>query len=153
MAAIFEDHFFLNLGRILYILWFKNFVEIALSSTVFKKLFFFWAKWPPLLATPNILKIGMGTPQRYPTCQIFRQNRSSTVLRYRNFCVLHFLRTFRKFKMAAIFDETEIFGKLGWLLRRDTLPVKNIVEIALSRILCFKIFAKNLKIQNGRHFC
>ena len=34
--------------------------------------------------------------------------------------------------MAAIFGETKIFLKLGKLLRRDTLWVKNFVEIALS---------------------
>ena len=34
--------------------------------------------------------------------------------------------------MAAIFGETKIFSKLGKLLRRDTLWVKNFVEIALS---------------------
>ena len=41
----------------------------------------------------------------------------------------------------------------------DTLWVENFDEIALSRtvkeieaILCFAIFGKNLKIQNGRHF-
>ena len=41
----------------------------------------------------------------------------------------------------------------------DTLWVKNFVEIALSStvfeiqaFLCFAIFAKNSKIQNGRHF-
>ena len=46
--------------------------------------------------------------------------------------------------------------RVPWL---DTLWVKNCDEIALSRtvkeieaILCFDIFAKNSKIQNGRHF-
>ena len=34
--------------------------------------------------------------------------------------------------MAAIFGETKIFGKLGKVLRRDILRVKNFVEIALS---------------------
>ena len=41
----------------------------------------------------------------------------------------------------------------------DTLWAKNFNEIALSRtvkeiqaILCFAIFGKNSKIQNGRHF-
>ena len=53
-------------------------------------------------------------------------------LRYKHFCVLQFLRKFRKFKMAAILGETKIFWKLGKLLRRDTLQVKNFVEIALS---------------------
>ena len=34
--------------------------------------------------------------------------------------------------MAAILGETKIFWKLGKLLHRDTLRVKNFVEIALS---------------------
>ena len=51
--------------------------------------------------------------------------------RYKHFCVLQFLRKIRKFKMAAIFGETKFFSKLAWLLCRDTLWVKNFVEIAL----------------------
>ena len=53
--------------------------------------------------------------------------------------------------------------KIFWKLLRvhflDTLWVENFDEIALSRmvkeieaILCFAIFGKNSKIQNGRHF-
>ena len=38
----------------------------------------------------------------------------------------------RKFKMAAIFGEGKIFGKLHRLHSLDTLWVKNSVEIALS---------------------
>ena len=45
-------------------------------------------------------------------------------LRYKHFCVLQFLRKFRKFKMAAIFGETKIFWKLGKVLRRDILRLK-----------------------------
>ena len=72
--------------------------------------------------------------------------------------------------MAAIFGEGKIFWKLKrihswdtlWVLRvpsLDILWVENCDEIALSRtvkeieaILCFAIFGKNSKIQNGRHF-
>ena len=52
--------------------------------------------------------------------------------RYKHFYVLKFLRKIQKFKMAAIFGETKFFSKLGYLLCRDTLGVKNFVEIALS---------------------
>ena len=45
---------------------------------------------------------------------------------------------------------------MAWLLCRHTLWVKNFIEIALSstvfEIQAFLCFAKNLKIQNGRHF-
>ena len=60
--------------------------------------------------------------------------------------------------MAAIFGEGKIFEncKIAFL---DTLWVENFAEIALSRTvkeieanLCFAIFGKNSKIQNGRHF-
>ena len=61
--------------------------------------------------------------------------------------------------MAAIFGE----GKIVWKLQRvhflDTLWVENFDEIALSHTvmeieanLCFAIFGKNSKIQNGHHF-
>ena len=70
-----------------------------------------------------------------------------------------FLAKIRKFKMATIFGEGKIFGKLQRLHSLDTLWVENFDEIALSRMvkeieanLCFAIFDKNLKIQNGRHF-
>ena len=52
--------------------------------------------------------------------------------RYKHFYVLQFLQKIRKFKMAAIFGETNFFFKLAWLLCRDTLRVKNFVEITLS---------------------
>ena len=61
--------------------------------------------------------------------------------------------------MAAIFGEGKIFGKLPRLHSLDTLWVENFDEIALSGTvkeieanLCFAIFGKNSKIQNGRHF-
>ena len=64
-----------------------------------------------------------------------------------------------KFKMAAIFGEGKIFGKLHRVHSLDTLWVENFDEIALSHTvkeieanLCFAIFGKNSKIQNGRHF-
>ena len=57
--------------------------------------------------------------------------------------------------MAAIFGE----GKIFRLHSLDTKWVKNFDEIALSRTvkeieanLCFAIFGKNSKIQNGLHF-
>ena len=65
--------------------------------------------------------------------------------------------------MTAIFGEGKIFGKLQRLHSLDTLRVENFDEIenfdTLSRTvkeieanLCFAIFGKNSKIQNGRHF-
>ena len=61
--------------------------------------------------------------------------------------------------MAAIFGEGNFFFKLPRVQYSDTLRVENFDEIALSRTvkeiegnLCFAIFGKNSKIQNGRHF-
>ena len=61
--------------------------------------------------------------------------------------------------MGAIFGEGKIFGKLQRLYSLNALWVENFDEIALSRTvkeiegnLCFAIFGKNSKIQNGRHF-
>ena len=61
--------------------------------------------------------------------------------------------------MAAIFGEGKIFGKLQRVHSIDTPSVENFDEIALSQTvkeieanLCFAIFGKNSKIQNGRHF-
>ena len=61
--------------------------------------------------------------------------------------------------MAAIFGEGKIFGNLPRVQCSNTLWVENFDEIALSGTvkeieanLCFAIFGKNSKIQNGRHF-
>ena len=65
------------------------------------------------------------------------------------FVFCHFWQKFEKSK----------FEKLQRLHSLDTLWVENFDEIALSRTvkeieanLCFAIFGKNSKIQNGRHF-
>ena len=61
--------------------------------------------------------------------------------------------------MAANFEKGKIFWKLQRVHSLDTLWVENFDEITLSRTvkeieanLCFAIFGKNLKNQNGRHF-
>ena len=61
--------------------------------------------------------------------------------------------------MAAIFGKRKIFSKSARVHLLDTLWVENFDEIALSRTvkeieanLCFAIFGKNSKIQNGHHF-
>ena len=60
--------------------------------------------------------------------------------------------------MAAICGKRKIFENCR-VHCSDTLRVKNFDEIALSHTvkeieanLCFAIFGKNSKIQNGRHF-
>ena len=73
------------------------------------------------------------------------------------FC--HFWQKFENSKWPPFLGRGKFFGKLQRLHSLDTLWVENFDEIALSRMvkeieanLCFAIFDKNLKIQNGRHF-
>ena len=72
------------------------------------------------------------------------------------FC--HFWQKFENSKWPPFLGRG-IFGKLQRLHSLDTLWVENFDEITLSRTvkeieanLCFAIFGKNSKIQNGRHF-
>ena len=121
-----------------------NFVEIALCSTVFEILAFLCfaifaqkfenSKWPPFLARQKFFQNWDNYSAEIP-CGSKISSKSlylARFSRYKHFCVLQILRKFRKFKMAAIFGETKIFWKLGKVLRRDILRVKNFVEIALS---------------------
>ena len=73
------------------------------------------------------------------------------------FC--HFWQKFENSKWPPFLGRGKIFGKLQRLHSLDPLWVENFAEIALSRTvkeieanLCFAIFGKNSKIQNGRHF-
>ena len=67
-----------------------------------------------------------------------------------------FLAKIRKFKMAAIFGEGKIFGKLQRLHFEipcgSKISTKSRTVKEIEANLCFAIFGKNLKIQNGRHF-
>ena len=92
------------------------------------------SKWPPFLARQNFFENWHGYSAEIP-CGSKISSKSlylARFSRYKHFYVLQFLRKIRKFKMAAIFGETKFFSKLAWLLCRDTLWVKNFVEITLS---------------------
>ena len=72
------------------------------------------------------------------------------------FC--HFWQKFENLKWLPFLGR-ENFLNLQRVHSLDTLWVKNFNEIALSHTvkeiegnLCFAIFGKNSKIQNGRHF-
>ena len=68
-------------------------------------------KWPPFLARQKFFEnwenysaeISCGTKISSKSLYLAR------FLRYKHFCVLQFLRIFRKFKMAAILGETKFF--------------------------------------------
>ena len=73
------------------------------------------------------------------------------------FC--HFWQKFENSKWPPFLGRGKFLGKLQRVHSLDTLWVENFDEIALSRMvkeieanLCFAIFGKNSKIQNGRHF-
>ena len=72
------------------------------------------------------------------------------------FC--HFCQKFENSKWPPFLGRGKSFEN-SRVSSLDTLWVENFDEIALSRtvkeieaILCFAIFGKNPKIQNGRHF-
>ena len=73
------------------------------------------SKWPPFLVRQNFFEnwenysaeISCGSKISSKLLYLAR------FLRYKHFCVLQFLRKFRKFKMAAILGETNIFLKIG----------------------------------------
>ena len=171
MTAIFgEGKFFWKLPRVqcLDTLCVDNFDEIALSRTVKEieaNLCFaifgknskiqngrhFWGR-------ENFLKIAKST-MPYGLKISTKSLYLARLRRLKQICVLPFLAKIRKFKMTAIFGEGKIFWKLPRVQCLDTLCVDNFDEIALSRTvkeieanLCFAIFGKNSKIQNGRHF-
>ena len=73
------------------------------------------------------------------------------------FC--HFWQKFENSKWPPFLGRGNFFYKLPRVQWLDTLWVENFDEIALSHTvkeieanLCFAIFGKNSKIQNGRHF-
>ena len=78
------------------------------------------------------LKIVKITFLKYTVGRKFRRNRSISHGKgdRRKFVFCHF---WQKFKMAAIFGEGKIFGKLQRVDSLDTLWVENFAEIALSR--------------------
>ena len=93
------------------------------------------SKWPPFLGRGKFFKnyqeynaqIPCGSKILTKSLYLARLRRSKQI------CVLPFLAKIRKFKMAAIFGEGKIFGKLQRLHCLDTLWVENFDEITLSR--------------------
>ena len=68
-------------------------------------------KWPPFLARQKFFENWDNYSAEIP-CGSKISSKSlylARFSRYKHFCVLQFLRKFRKFKMAAIFGETKIF--------------------------------------------
>ena len=73
------------------------------------------SKWPPFLARQKFFQNWDNYSAEIP-CGSKISSKSlylARFSRYKHFCVLQFLRKFRKFKMAAIFGETKFFLKIG----------------------------------------
>ena len=69
------------------------------------------SKWPPFLARKFFFQNWDNYSAEIP-CGSKISSKSlylARFSRYKHFCVLQFLRKFRKFKMAAIFGESKIF--------------------------------------------
>ena len=69
------------------------------------------SKWPPFLARQKFFENWEKySAETYCGSKILSKLLYlARFLRYKHFCVLQFLRKFRKFKMAAILGETKIF--------------------------------------------
>ena len=69
------------------------------------------SKWPPFLARQKFFENWEKYSAEIPCGSkiLSKLLYLARFLRYKHFCVLQFLRKFRKFKMAAILDETKIF--------------------------------------------
>ena len=69
------------------------------------------SKWPPFLARQKFFENWEKYSAEIPCGSkiLSKLLYLAQFLRYKHFCVLQFLRKFRKFKMAAILDETKIF--------------------------------------------
>ena len=119
------------------------------------------SKWPPFLGRGKFFENCQEYNAHIP-CGSKISTKSLYLARLRRqkqICVLPFLAKIRKFKMAAIFGEGKIFLKIAKITFLQYPVGQKFDEIALSRTvkeiegnLCFAIFGKNSKNQNGRHF-
>ena len=105
-----------------------------------------------------LLELGKASLQIYTVDQKICRNRSIWHSFRDTSIFVFFCEKFENSKWLPFWQD-KIFWKLGQLLRRTTLWLKNFVKIMLSStvfeirvFLCFVIFAKNSKIQNGRLF-
>ena len=163
---------FLKIPRIhsLHTLWVENFDEMALSRTVkeieanlcftilgknskIQNGRYFWGG-------EIFLKIAKITFLRYPVVENFDEIALSRTVKdiEANLCFAIFGKN-SKIQNGRHFWGGEIFLKIAKITFLRYPVVENFDEIALSRTvkdieanLCFAIFGKNSKIQNGRHF-
>ena len=102
------------------------------------------SKWPPFLARQNFFQNWDNYSAEIP-CGSKISSKSLYLAwfsRYKHFCVLQFLRKFRKFKMAAIFGETKFFE--NWEKYSAEIPCGSKI---LSKLLYLARFLRY------KHFC
>ena len=118
------------------------------------------SKWPPFLGRGNFLKIAKTTMLRYPVGENFDEIALSRRVKEieANLCFAIFGKN-SKFQNGRHFWGGENFLKIAKITFLRYPVGENFDDIALSRTvkeieanLCFAIFGKNSKIQNGRHF-
>ena len=113
------------------------------------------SKWPPFLARQKFFQ----NWDNYSGEIICGSKISSKSLylarfsRYKHFCVLQFLRKFRKFKMAAIFGETKFFENWGKYSAEISCGSKILSKLLyLARFLRYKHFCVLQFLRKFRKF-
>ena len=96
------------LSKLLYLAWFLRYKHFCVLQFLRK---FENSKWPPFLARNFFFQNWDNYSAEIP-CGSKISSKSlylARFSRYKHFCVLQFLRKFRKFKMAAIFWRDKFF--------------------------------------------
>ena len=113
------------------------------------------SKWPPFLARQNFFQNWDNYSAEIP-CGSKISSKSlylARFSRYKHFCVLQFLRKFRKFKMAAIFGETKFFENWEKYSAEISCGSKNLSKLLyLARFLRYKHFCVLQFLRKFRKF-
>ena len=114
------------------------------------------SKWPPFLARQNFFENWHGYSAKIP-CGSKISSKSLYLAgfsRYKHFYVLQFLRKIRKFKMAAIFGETNFFenrhGYPAEIPCGSKISSKSLYVVRFSRYKHFYVLQFLRKIRNSK---
>ena len=109
------------------------------------------SKWPPFLVRQNFFENWHGYSAEVP-CGSKISSKSlylERFSRYKHFYILQFCEKFENSKWPPFFARKFFFE--NWHGYSAEIPCGSKFSLK-SLYLCFAIFAKNSKIQNGRHF-
>ena len=157
MAIIFDGT---KLGQLLsrVTLWVKNFAEITVCSTVFEiQVFLCFAflkkSWKFKMAAISLagqnLFLKIGSPTQQLVCGSKNLSKSlylARFSRYKNFCVLHFWKKNRKFKMAAFLGSEKFYKNLERLVFTEPVWIYVALFLRYKHFLCIAIFVINSNI-------